>query len=521
MDIAKQSARGSVVLFVGNLAATAVAAVASIVVARLLGPSDFGLFSLSLVAPSLLQLFTHFGTRSAVTKYVAEQVALGEVERARRFAQSAMIFSVLAGAAFAVVNYFASGWMAASLFQRTELQPYIALASVFIFGQSMVLTVIAAATGWYAMGQASFANVLQATLKLAISPALILLGFGVTGAVLGHGLSYMIGGFVSVAILYATKVKLVRERLSYLVEDTKELIRFGFQPFLGNVLSGFSVFYVSVLLAQVASNTVVGYYQVAVNLVAPASLLSGAAASALFPAFASLQATKADTRSAFALSVKYVSYLIGPVLFFLAAASTELMNFFYGGSYVPGSQYLVLLALANTPILIGHSVIPGFLLGIGKPRPALIAVGMAAVILFVAAPLLALSSGLAVTGLILALLVSNASLAGIGLYLVHRNRLGATGWRSALATLAASVVALAACLFLPAIGHPTVMLVVKFVVFAAIYLTLAPPFGAVDGADLDRLAESIREVSFLFVLASPFLSYERFCARLRHRGAQT
>ena len=68
MHIAKKSAKGSVVLFSGILIATAIAAVASIVVARFLGPGDFGLFSLSLVAPSLLQLFTHFGTRSAVTK---------------------------------------------------------------------------------------------------------------------------------------------------------------------------------------------------------------------------------------------------------------------------------------------------------------------------------------------------------------------------------------------------------------------------------------------------------------------
>ncbi len=113
MHIAKQSARGSVVLFAGNLIGTVIAYVASFVVARLLGPPDYGLFSLVFVAPTLLQLFTHFGTRTAVTKYVAQYVSLGDVERARRFSQSAMIFSLGAGALFAVVNYLSSWWVAA------------------------------------------------------------------------------------------------------------------------------------------------------------------------------------------------------------------------------------------------------------------------------------------------------------------------------------------------------------------------------------------------------------------------
>lgn len=518
MHIAKQSARGSIVLFSGNLLATLISAVSSIVVARLLGPSDFGLFSLSLVAPTLLQLFTHFGTRTAVTKYVAEQMALGNVERARRFAQSAMIFSILAGAVLAVVNFLASGWMAAVLFQRPELQLYIALASVYLFGQSIVLTVIATATGWYAMGQASFANILQAALRLAIAPFLVLLGFGVAGAVWGHALSFLIGGLISAAILYATKVKFMRERLSSVMDDTKELIKFGFQPFLGGVLAGLSTFYVSVLLALVAGNTAVGFYQTATNLIVPVSLLSAATASALYPAFASLRAIEADTGQAFGMSVKYVSFFIGPVLFFLAAASTELINFFYGSPYVPGSQYLFLLALANTPILLGSSVIPNFLNGIGRPRLTFVAGGVAAIVLFVAAPLFSVFSGLAVNGLIAALFVSNASMATVGLYLVHRNKLGVTGWWSTLAIFAASLVALGVCLVLPSIGHQTVMLVVKFMVFVAIYLTLAPLFGALELADLDRLAQSIGDVTFLLTLASPFIRYEKFCVRLRLGG---
>jgi O-antigen/teichoic acid export membrane protein len=514
MHIAKQAGRGSVVLFSGNLLATAIAAVASIVVARLLGPSNFGLFTLSLVTPSLLQLFTHFGTRTAVTRYVAHHLALGEVEMARRFAQSAMIFSLLVGGLLAGVNYAASWWVAGTLFQRPDLQPYIALASAFLIGQSIVLNVIAIATGWNAMGQASFANILQSILKLAISPALILLGFSISGAVLGHLVSYVVGGTVSAFILFFTKVKLVRERLGYFIEDTKEMIRFGFQPFIGGLLGGLATFYVSVLLAAVTvgHNELVGYYSAATNLTVPLSLLAGATGAALYPAFTSLHGIKADTGQAFAMSLKYVAFLIGPVIFFLVAASNELMYTFYGNSYVAGSGYLVLLSLASAPIILGQSVFASFFLGLGRPRLAFVTGGLAAVVLFVVAPLLSVSSGLGVYGLILALLLSNGTTAAVGLYLVHHYGMGAAGWGSLSGTVVASLVALGACLILPATGHDIIMLGVKMVLFGGVYLTLAPLLRAVDVGDVDRIGESLHEVPLVGTLVSPFLKYERALA---------
>lgn len=514
LHIAKQSARGSVVLFSGNLLATLIAAVASIVVARLLGPGNFGLFSLSLVMPSLLQLLTHFGTRTAVTRYVAHHLTIGEPEMARRFAQSAMLFSLMIGGVLALVNYLASGWIATTLFQRPELAPYIALMSVYLLGQSVVLNVIAIATGWNAMGQASFANVLQSILKLTISPALIVIGFGVTGAVLGHALSYVVGGSFAAFLLFFTKVKFTRERFGYFVQDTMEMIRFGLGPFLGNLLAGLATFYVSLLLAivTVGHNELVGYYSVANNLTVPLSLLSGATAQALYPAFTSLHGTKGDTRQAFAMSVKYVSYLIGPVIFFLMAASTELLYTFYGPSYVAGSTYLILLVLAYFPVVIGQGIFGAFFMGIGRPKLSFFISGVGAVVLFVLAPLLSLIYGLGVNGLILALLASNGTMAGAGMYLVNRYHLGVAGWRYLLGTIGASVGALGACLTLPAIGHDIVMLGIKMVLFAGVYLTLAPLLGALGPEDVDRLEASLKEVALVGKVVAPIARYERYLA---------
>jgi O-antigen/teichoic acid export membrane protein len=512
LHIAKQSARGSVVLFVGNFIATLFAAASSILVARFLGPPDFGLFSLSLVMPSLLQLFTHFGTRTAVTRYVAYHLSLGEPEKARRFAQAAVLYSLGAGMVFTLVSFFSASWVASTLFQRPELQPYIELASFAVFGQSILLTTIAVATGWNAMGQASLANALQAAFKLAVAPTLVLLGFGVGGAVVGHAASMVLGGVMSGSLVYATKIKLTREKFGFFVEDTKEMMRFGFYPFIGNILTGLSTFYVSVLLAIVASNTVIGYYQAATNLIIPASLLSTAIASALYPAFASLHGAKGDTASAFMMSVKYVGYLILPILFFLAAASNELMYLVYGSSFTAGSGYLILLAMAYVPILVGASILPSFFNAVGLTKHTLYATGAAGLILLGGAPLLAVFSGLAVEGLIYALLLSNVALAAVGLFFIHWRRLGVVDWGSSAATFAASILAFGAARILPSFGHPIILLVARLAVFTGVYLTAAPLLGALTPADVDRLDASLKEIALVGVIVAPIAEYEKYLA---------
>jgi len=61
VEIAEDSARGGFFLFTGNALSTLILAVGSILVAKLLGLENYGLFSISFVAPSIFLLSTDFG----------------------------------------------------------------------------------------------------------------------------------------------------------------------------------------------------------------------------------------------------------------------------------------------------------------------------------------------------------------------------------------------------------------------------------------------------------------------------
>lgn len=80
-QIAEDSVRGGFFLIPVTAVSTVIMAIASILIARLLGPELYGQYTLALVVPSLLFLFTDLGINQGVIKFTASLRARGETNR--------------------------------------------------------------------------------------------------------------------------------------------------------------------------------------------------------------------------------------------------------------------------------------------------------------------------------------------------------------------------------------------------------------------------------------------------------
>lgn len=499
-------------LFAGNLGATVGQTVASILIARLLGPDQFGSYSLALVIPSVFQLFVSFGVNTAVTRFVAYHVSINDNEAAKRFAESALLLTLLSGIALSAVCYLSASALSEYVFHRAYLAQYVELASAIVFGQAVLNTAIAAAIGWNAMGQASLANIVQALIKLLVSPLLIVVGFGLTGAVAGQTLAYVAGAVISVGVLYASKVRSFNLGWHSLTSDAKQMMSYGLPAFTANILLGVWPYYLSVVLAAVATDVVIGYYQAALNFTVAIALLAGAAGAALFPAFTSLHGGKGDLPTALKLSVKYVAYVTIPVIFLLAATSRQLMVLFYGQSFAAGATFLVIFAVAATPVLLGYSVLPSFFNGVARTRLTLFMVGLGAIVLFVSAPILAIPLNLGVDGLIYGLLLSNLVTGVVGVYLFRLRFSSWIDFRAAISTLAAGLISFGLCYLVPDLSSNLLTLVLKLAVFLLAYLTLAPLLRAVRYDDLDMLGAALGEMPVLKRPIHLIIAFEKLFA---------
>jgi stage V sporulation protein B len=500
-----------VILFAGNFLSTAFLAVSSIVVARLLGPASYGSYTLVLVVPQILQLFVGLGVTFAITRFSAYYIARGQPAVAKRFSINSMIFLILFGAVLSLVCFVGAGFFASVILHREELAPLVRYVSIAVLAQVVLQAAIAGLVGWNSMGWASSASVLQAVVRLSIAPILVISGFGVFGAVTGYTVGFLVAGAAAGLAFYALRLRRAAGEggAGKFLADVKEMISYGLPIYAGSVISGLSTYFVTLLVAVIAVNAVVGYYQAATNITSGYSLALAAITLALFPAFSSLHGTGADTSSAFRHATKYVAYIMAPIILFIAGGSGLIVKILYGSAFSSAGGYLLLLALSDVPPVIGLTVAGAFFNGIGKTRLTLVVSVVGAGTLFVAAPLLGIVLNLGVYGLIYAQLIASAVTAAAALYFASRYLKATVDLPAIAAIFGASVLGYLALLLLSLLALPDLIaLVADALVFVLVYFTSAPLLRAIDAADVEMLGSAIGGLGVFGKVLRPILRYE-------------
>jgi stage V sporulation protein B len=518
--IARSSVRSSLILFTSSITANLLLTAAVLVVARLLGPASYGAYTLALLPYTIFMLFTSIGVAPAITRFAAYHVSRGEIEEARRMTANGLKFILFTGIILTVISYITSPLVASVILHRPELTSNIQLSSLAILGQAVYMAAVNTFVGWNSMRGAGTTYILQGAAKLVLSPALVILGFGVFGAVLAHVSSYYVAAALALAGIYFFKLRGGGAGSSFrtTLADVKKQITYGFPIHMGVYLSNFaSQNYILFILASVALNEVVGYFQAAVNITIVITIVATSLSLSLFQTFASLDGKKGDTAQAFVYAVKYVSYLATPIILFIAAASSPLVYLIYGRSYLPSANILSLMAISYMPMAIGFAIFQPFFNGIGKTRFTMFALLAGAASTVVLAPLLGLVYG--AYGIIYSLLVSNWVSSILALYLAKRYLNMEINYASsylALATAAVSYLAAFSLTYLSISMLP--LLVLQIIVFFGLYLTIAPLVGVINSNDVLTLRSSTGRLGILSKIVSVILNYEIAIIRLSKHG---
>jgi O-antigen/teichoic acid export membrane protein len=416
---------------------------------------------------------------------------------------------------------------------RPELVGLVQFASLLLLAQALFNSAIAALLGWSYMGQMSVAYVVQASLRVVLAVGLVVAGFGVAGAIGGYSASLTIAGIAAVAVLWTLmnrsgpgeedgaqpggQATAPVASSSLFVSDVRTMLGYGWALFLGGFALSISAQYVVAVLAAISTNTYVGYYQSAVNVTVAISLSSSAISQALFPAFAHLEGIEGDTALAFKYATKYMGFVLVPIILLLMASASRIIGVLYPSSYSPAAPYLVLLSLSSIGLLLAGGVLASFFNGVGRPRLYMAYCFAAAAVQFVLAPLLGISAGLGIPGLIYSVLVSNIVGAVVGLWLASKYLQSRMDLRSALSILVASVVSYLAVLALQSaaasLGNAPV-LVLDICVFSLVYLTVAPLVRAVGPDDVRTLEVATGGLGRFSGVIGLVLRYEALILRL-------
>ncbi|MBC7129897.1 oligosaccharide flippase family protein, partial [Candidatus Bathyarchaeota archaeon] len=171
-EIASDSARGGFWLFLGEFISTAFLAIASILIARLLGPTDYGIYSLALVAPSLLASIIGLGIDQAAVRFPAKYKAENKPTHITQILKVALTLRLLTGTGASIICFLLADFWAANLLNNPAVSPYIRIASTLVLFQTLWITIYSLFIGLDKAEASSITKTIMAIIKAATAPAL-------------------------------------------------------------------------------------------------------------------------------------------------------------------------------------------------------------------------------------------------------------------------------------------------------------------------------------------------------------
>ncbi|CAN5817834.1 flippase [soil metagenome] len=333
-------ARGSGLNFLGLSISQAAALLISLIVARVLGRSDLGIYAQAFAVMSLLQMVATGGLHTGTMRFVA-------VHRARNDS-GAVYGTVLLGVGSALALacvlglalWFLSRWMAVSVFSEPGLARPLGAVALTLPAATFAGVALGATQGFKTMrASASIGLILEPALRVVLTVVLLLMGWGVMGAMAALVASHYIA-----AALSARAIRRLLKHPDPPVYEPRRLFAFSSVSWLGSLANSGLVWADTVILGVYLPSSEVGVYSVATRLVVLASLVQTAINLALGPRIADLYSRdeRHALERAYRAAANWTVRLALPAFGLLIIFPEELLDIFGNGFRAAGAVTAVL-----------------------------------------------------------------------------------------------------------------------------------------------------------------------------------
>ncbi len=356
-------------------------------------------------------------------------------------------------------------------------------------------------------------NVSQSLVKGVCSPLLVYCGFGVSGAVIGHVLSYLVAACAGYLLsVSSSKREEWIEEPARFFNSLTIMLAYGLPLFLGSFVAGLTGSFRGFLMSWFVSDEVIGNYGVASRFMSLIGLVTGSIGVTLFPAFSKFSYTvePEKTREAFRGSVRYSSMFILPLTFLLAAVSKPVVYTLYTSKYPLAPYLFMLLLIPSVLVGTGSLSIGNFLNSQGDTGTTMKIGLVGSVVSILLSPVLIWTWGM--PGLIVSIIVSSVVANVLGVYVLYRKYdiypdVGHLAKMLLCSGISAGFVY--GVLFLLTTITPLQGLLIGSSIFLLVFLVLAPVTGAIEEQDIANLDSILKEIPIVYRFARPILRFEQ------------
>lgn len=310
----------------------------SVVLARLIAPSEFGVIALTWIFIALANVFVVSGFATALV----QNKDATDVDFSTNFhcslAVSLVLYAALFAAAPAVAAYYGI----------PQLAPVLRVMGLRIPVSSFSAIQHAWVERHMAFRKYFFSTLAGTLLSGAAGVALALRGFGVWALVA----QYFTNTLVDIAVLSFTVPW--RPRLVFSVPSAKRMMSFGWKVLAADLSGTFFDQLRSLLVGKFYTPADLAFYNKGKNLPELLTVnINSSIMSVLFPAIANINGDRARVKAAVRRSVSVTAYVLFPCLSGLATVAPSLILVLYTEKWASCVPYVQILGIAATVSMIG------------------------------------------------------------------------------------------------------------------------------------------------------------------------
>ncbi len=337
----------------GNVTGFLIGIATIIAVARLLGPSQYGAYTIAVSFYMLVDAAMSYGIGQYLNKYLTEYSTKGESEKAANTLLLGLLLSFLLGSATMLVGigvgYFVAGAYASSgvSFVTLVIASFVILFAVPFGSETSALI------GMGKPMHMAASSIAENTVQLIASVSLVLLGYGFNGALLGIVLGYGAGFLIGLAYLLKDLSQASLSKLSW--QEAKKALAFSLPLGATNIMNTGVMQLSALLLGIYVASSVVGNYGVVTRLNVGIYAVYGAIYLAMLSGFSYINARPSENSEAkIAKTVAYALVITLPLLTFMSALSKPLVFLLLSNKYKLAPIYLSIASLGLALFLLGR-----------------------------------------------------------------------------------------------------------------------------------------------------------------------
>lgn len=357
--------RGWLVVTGGSAARLLIGLVASVAVARAIGPDGLGVYALLAALAGIVGAAGDFGLSEAGVRRIAPVWPEARPEAATR-ARAFFWLRLLAAVGFVGIA-LVGVWFGPFQVAADRRLVVLALMGVVATAGSGAVSAILQATGHFA--RLTLVMLTNAGLTALLAAALAWLGvLDLLSALVVLGIGTSMASFIVGRRLLPAGLDLAPPGRAALLREGRLLASFGLWVWIGNALAMLAARLDLFLAAHWLAPAVVGAYALAANLAAKADVVNQSLHAALLPTAARLDAPTAVGR--YLRRGLGRSALIAAGLLMLVPIARPAILLLFGSAYAPAvSLFLALLGIAIFDVLVA----PLLLLPYATDQPRLLA----------------------------------------------------------------------------------------------------------------------------------------------------